>query len=413
MNSSTKLWQGSAQGSHVLPMFRGSMGTLQQQLCTGEFAMFKHILMFESDFIQINKRGEMIDMHNSVRIVTVGVAYTSPNLTIPDVLLLARPALSCAVCTKHERHTRGTGLKSAKTLELTRLLPLKFVRLSIYSHEKKQLQLKLASGHSFYLQLCPPPNAKEDVFAHWEDLVLFLRPPVEAYSGTQAVPACDMMDIPVLEAEDRNSPAAMELHEGVQDQVSIRSLHVVTEVSGITSLAYTGGEGIQQDASQNYPVLKDTPSFLTLAPLGPDQGTVPGTAAVTPQGSVGAVAGEEMTSRPVTETVEGPGTEPLLSASQSKDNMSKQDGGQTVPQSQAKAPRKRKEKEKTSTIRPSQFGKKGEDKSPLKSRGTTKRAQKEKYQSSPEGQECGSSPQEYNSLGVTQKGTRSQKLRRS
>lgn len=204
----------------------------------------------------------------------------------------------------------------------------------------------------------------------------------------------------------------MELHEGVQDQVSIRSLHVVTEVSGITSLAYTGGEGVQQDASQSYPVLKDTPSFLTPAPVEPDQGPVPGTAAVTPKGSVGAVAGEETTSRPATETLEGPGTEPLVSASQSKDNMSKQDGGQTVSQSQAEAPRKRKE-EKTPTIRPSQFGKKGEDKSTLKSPGTTQGDQKAKYQRSPGGQGRGSSPQEYNSLRVTQKGTRSQKLRRS
>lgn len=88
-----------------------------------------------------------------------------------------------------------------------RLLPLKFVKLSIYNHEKKQLHLKLTTGRSFYLQLCTLSDSKEDLFSYWEDLVYLLRPPVEAYSGTQAEPVGDMMDIPVLEAEDKKSPA--------------------------------------------------------------------------------------------------------------------------------------------------------------------------------------------------------------
>ncbi|XP_006767101.1 PREDICTED: protein FAM71C-like [Myotis davidii] len=206
MGSNTTLWQGSAQSSQVLHMFHGSMGKLQRQLCKGAFTMFKRIPMFENDFIQISKRGEVIDVHNSMQVVTVGIAYTSPSLTIPDVMLLARPAVSCAVFARHDQHTQGRGLKSVKTLELTRLLPLKFVKLSVYSHEKKQLHLKLATGCSFYLQLCSPSDAKEDVFAHWENLVLFLRPPEDAYSGTRVVSAWDSMDIPVLEAEDRKSP---------------------------------------------------------------------------------------------------------------------------------------------------------------------------------------------------------------
>ena len=187
--------------------FSAAMGKLQRQLRKGEFTMFQHSPMFESDFIQISKRGEVIDVHNSVQMVTLGVTYTSPNLVIPDVILLARPAVSCAIGAKHDWHARGRGLKSTKSLELTRLLPLKFVKLSVYSHENKQLHLKLATGLSFYLQLCPPSDAKGDLFAHWEDLVFSLRPPVEAYSSTHAVPACGMMDLPGLEAEDRKSPA--------------------------------------------------------------------------------------------------------------------------------------------------------------------------------------------------------------
>ena len=200
-------WQGSARNRHWLPMVWGCMGKLQRQLRKGEFAMFKCIPIFESDFIQISKRGELTDVHNHVQMVTVGIAYTSSDVIIPDSMLLAQPAVSCTVSAKPSRHTPGKGLKSENSLELTRLLPLKFVMLSIHSHEKQQLCLKLATGRSFYLQLCPPSNARVDLFAHWEDLVFFLRPPVEAYSSTHAVPACEMVDVPESETEDKQSPA--------------------------------------------------------------------------------------------------------------------------------------------------------------------------------------------------------------
>uniref|UniRef100_A0A8C3YJ62 Golgi associated RAB2 interactor protein-like Rab2B-binding domain-containing protein n=1 Tax=Catagonus wagneri TaxID=51154 RepID=A0A8C3YJ62_9CETA len=191
----------------MLRVFNGSPGKLQRQLDKGEYDMFKHMPMFESDFIQISRRGEVVDVHNSVQMVTVGIAYTDLNLAIPDIMLLARPAVSCAVNAKHDKDTQGRGPKSIKSLELTRLLPLKFVKLSIYNHEKKQLHLKLTTGRSFYLQLCTLSDSKEDLFAYWEDLVYLLRPPVEAYSGTQAEPVGDTMDIPVLEADDKKSPA--------------------------------------------------------------------------------------------------------------------------------------------------------------------------------------------------------------
>lgn len=202
MSSSTML----RQGSHVLQVSHGSTGKLQWQLRKGALAMFKHIPMSESDCTQISKRGEVIDVLNCVQMTTVGIAYTSPDLTIPDVMLLTQPAASGAVGAKQD-HTQVRVLKSAKSLELTRLLPLKCVKLSVYRHEKKQLHLKLATGHSFYLQLCPPSDAK--------DVCTLGRPsvlpgiPKEAYSGTRAVPAYDMMDIPVLEAEDRKSPAVV------------------------------------------------------------------------------------------------------------------------------------------------------------------------------------------------------------
>ncbi|XP_019517122.1 PREDICTED: protein FAM71A-like [Hipposideros armiger] len=244
MGSMRTLASLSVRSSPVSHMFMNSSGKLQKQLRKGEFAMFKHSPVFESDFIQVSRKGYSIDMHNTVQMVTVGITFSSPSLAMPDIMLLARPAGDHEVSAGHDQDTKGRGLKSAKSkLELTRLLPLKFVKLSIFHHEKKQLRLKLATGRSFYLQLCPSEDGKEDVFAQWEDLVFLLRPPVEAYSGMQAELASDMLDLPVLENEDKKSPEAVEVHgEGQQDQVSVWSLPMDIEVSEATSPAHVASE---------------------------------------------------------------------------------------------------------------------------------------------------------------------------
>ncbi|XP_027790669.1 Golgi-associated RAB2 interactor protein 4 [Marmota flaviventris] len=248
-NSECLLPYYTAQSGSGVGMFNTTMGKLQRQLYKGEYDIFKYAPIFESDFIQITKRGEVIDVHNRVRMVTVGIACTSPILPLPDVMLLARPAAG------HEGlagRTKGKGRKSAKTMELTRLLPLKFVRISIHDHDKQQLRLKFATGRSCYLQLCPPLDAREDLFAYWEKLIYLLRPPVDSNSSTYAILAQEMICMPAFEEEDKTSLGAGDLHaKGDQDQVSIRSLHMVSEVCGATYAAYVGGEGIQHDSHKS------------------------------------------------------------------------------------------------------------------------------------------------------------------
>ena len=53
----------------------------------------------------------------------------------------------------------------------------------------------------------PHFRCKRRSVAHVGDLVFFLRPPMEAYSSTQVAPTCDRVDIPMLGAEDGESPA--------------------------------------------------------------------------------------------------------------------------------------------------------------------------------------------------------------
>lgn len=65
---------------------------------------------------------------------------------------------------------------------------------------------------------------------------------------------------------------------------------MATEVSGATSPAYAGGKESNSMLHENT-LIRETLSFLSLAPVGPDQGTVPRAAAVTHEGSVRALAG--------------------------------------------------------------------------------------------------------------------------
>lgn len=230
-------------------MFNTAMGKLQRQLYKGEYDIFKYAPIFESDFIQITKRGEVIDVHNRVRMVTVGIACTSPILPLPDVMLLARPAPGCEDFPTRGRTTKGKNRKAVKSMELTRLLPLKFVRISVHNREKQQLRLKFATGRSCYLQLCPPPEGRDDLFTYWEKLIYLLRPPVDSNSSTYAIPAEDTVCMPLLDEDDKTISTAIDTQgKGDPDQVSVRSLPVATDVSGVSSAAFAGGEGTHQDS---------------------------------------------------------------------------------------------------------------------------------------------------------------------
>uniref|UniRef100_A0A8C9B7I1 Golgi associated RAB2 interactor protein-like Rab2B-binding domain-containing protein n=1 Tax=Phocoena sinus TaxID=42100 RepID=A0A8C9B7I1_PHOSS len=230
----------TAQSSTGGGLFNTTMGKLQQQLRKGEYDMFKDAPVFESDFIQITKRGDLTDVHNCVCMVTVGITCSSPVLPLPDTMLLARWATGCE---EHAEH--GQAAK-----ELTRLLPLTLVSISTHNREKQQLRVKFATGRSWYLQLCAPLDVQEDLFTSWEELIYLLRTPVEGLSCTYTVPAWDTICLPVFEEEEDGRSPAVEDFQGKwdQDQVSICSLHSCSELAGATSAAFAGGEGIQLDS---------------------------------------------------------------------------------------------------------------------------------------------------------------------
>ncbi|XP_026573477.1 protein FAM71B-like [Pseudonaja textilis] len=161
-------------------LFNTNMGPLQRQLRLGEYNLLKCAAMFESDFVQVSKQGGILDVHNQVQQVRVAIAATSPGLPVPDVLLLARPVLLPQQLPPNPQHRYRPRARNRK-FELTRLLPLCFVKITIHDQEKKQLRFKMVTGRTFYLQLCPPADNQKDNFDLWVKVVHLLRPPSDIH----------------------------------------------------------------------------------------------------------------------------------------------------------------------------------------------------------------------------------------
>ncbi|XP_054953697.1 Golgi-associated RAB2 interactor protein 2 isoform X10 [Pan paniscus] len=115
---------------------------LQNMLDGGEYAPFVSPPMLESNFIQVNRRGESIYLHNRANWVTVGICSSSSTHKIPNVMLLAH-------LTPGAQKDTETLFKSlltsppAEKLVLTRFLPLQFVTLSVHDMENMRLKVKL------------------------------------------------------------------------------------------------------------------------------------------------------------------------------------------------------------------------------------------------------------------------------
>ncbi|ELK18500.1 Protein FAM71E1 [Pteropus alecto] len=123
----------------------GRPGRLQRHLLSGEFDQLRDFSIFESNFVQVTRLGEVANK------VTMGVAASSPALELPDLLLLAGPA-------KENGHLQLFG--------------------------RWQLKVKFRTGRAFYLQLRAPPETRDREFGQWVRLLYRLR----FHSAEGAVP---------------------------------------------------------------------------------------------------------------------------------------------------------------------------------------------------------------------------------
>ncbi|XP_005879622.1 PREDICTED: protein FAM71E1 isoform X3 [Myotis brandtii] len=129
----------------------GRPGRLQRLLQSGEFDQLRDFTIFESNFVQVTRLGEVANK------VTMGVAASSPALQLPDLLLLAGPA------------------KETGRLQLFGMIPLQFVQLFVHDKSRRQLKVKFQTGRTFYLQLRSPPRTCDCEFGQWVRLLYCLR----------------------------------------------------------------------------------------------------------------------------------------------------------------------------------------------------------------------------------------------
>nr|XP_048271656.1 protein FAM71D isoform X1 [Myodes glareolus] len=150
------------------------LGRLKNALDGGEYAPFITPPILESNFIQVNRRGESIYLHNRANWVTIGICSSNPILKTPNVMLLAHLTPE-ARKESEPLFKRLLSSSSTEKLVLTRFLPLQFVTLSVHSAKNMRLKVKLISGRAYYLQLCAPVYKQDIVFSQWVDLITLLN----------------------------------------------------------------------------------------------------------------------------------------------------------------------------------------------------------------------------------------------
>ncbi|XP_007473126.2 Golgi-associated RAB2 interactor protein 2 isoform X1 [Monodelphis domestica] len=178
---SSSLW--SNRSSSVSIERSPSKGNLQTMLDEGEYAPFTSTPILEGNFIQVNRRGESVYLHNRANWVTVGICASSNNLNVPSVMLLAHLESNSK---NNDEPTFNNFLNptSEFQLVLSRVFPLQFVTISVHDAPKMCLKVKLVSGRAYYLQLCAPSHKQDILFQQWVELISLLKPPMKSQMVT-------------------------------------------------------------------------------------------------------------------------------------------------------------------------------------------------------------------------------------
>ncbi|XP_030072591.1 protein FAM71F1-like, partial [Microcaecilia unicolor] len=140
-------------------------GDLYQLLRTQDYNLFSNSAMLESDFLQVTQSGAMVHIQNTPTYVTLGITSSVPCLPLPNLLLIARTKVIC------ERSTAKA--QSVHAMELKRLLPLRYVKLTIHNKGHRLLKLRTVSQKKYYLQL--RQKYSDQVFQLWTRMVHILH----------------------------------------------------------------------------------------------------------------------------------------------------------------------------------------------------------------------------------------------
>ncbi|EGV91875.1 Protein FAM71D [Cricetulus griseus] len=230
-----------------IPQSHG-LGHLKNILDGGEYAPFISPPILESNFIQVNRKGESIYLHNRANWVTVGICSSNPILKTPNVMLLAHLTPEAR---KESEPIFKSLLASSSTenLVLTRFLPLQFVTLSVHSAKNLRLKVKLISGRAYYLQLCAPVYKQDIVFSQWVDLITLLNREKtrtskvsevsslsEITNSTDITGSMDIMDITAFEELQAINPNTRIYSASIAESTELSEFTDVTDITDVTDV---------------------------------------------------------------------------------------------------------------------------------------------------------------------------------
>ncbi|XP_029140328.1 protein FAM71F2-like [Protobothrops mucrosquamatus] len=153
-------------------------GLLCQLIRSPDYNLFPNSAVFESNFVQVTKKGKWMDITHTPTIVTLAVTSSDPCLPLPNVLLMANHRAPLG-----RLHAGGPQMSR---MDLTRLLPLRYVQLSVHSASQRILRLQTVTKTVYYLQL--HHEHPEAVFALWSRLTNILHNGLSTTTKDPAIP---------------------------------------------------------------------------------------------------------------------------------------------------------------------------------------------------------------------------------
>ncbi|OBS71739.1 hypothetical protein A6R68_13684, partial [Neotoma lepida] len=221
---------------------------LKNILDAGEYGTFVSPPILESNFTQVNRRGESIYLHNGANWVTVGICSSNPILKTPNVMLLAHLTPEA----RKESEPLFKSLLTSPSTEnvvLTRFLPLQFVTLSVHNAKNMQLKIKLISGRAYYLQLCAPVHKQDIIFSQWVDLIALLNQKKaraskvsevsslsEITNSTDITGSMDILNITAFAELQAVHPHARIYSANITERADFSEFTDVTDITDITDV---------------------------------------------------------------------------------------------------------------------------------------------------------------------------------
>ncbi|XP_058154032.1 Golgi-associated RAB2 interactor protein 1B [Dasypus novemcinctus] len=142
-------------------------GLLCQMVHSPEFNLFPDSVVFESNFVQVKRGRNWIDIYKASYTMALGVTSSVPCLPLPNILLMA------SVKWHQGQSQTWNRPPTAPRIVLKRILPLKFVELQVYDRFQRILRLRTVTEKIYYLKL--HPDHPETVFHFWIRLVQILH----------------------------------------------------------------------------------------------------------------------------------------------------------------------------------------------------------------------------------------------